>query len=487
MKFQKLAITSLSLMFLFSSCMSNEEFKSTLSQEVSPQFLTKNKNISTSDPSDKWWLEFNDELLNQLIEIGLRNNRDIAISNMSIITSRQLNNINITNLLPLGSASVARQRFSSPGFGPNGVRYDLFQATFDATWELDFFGKNLDRYKAGKLRFLKEAQLYKANTLRVVSEISQNYVALKSLQKQIENLEKISQLRDSLTKIASKKEQNGTASKINIHNAEIDFDSASSALIQTHTDEKVLTYKLAVLLGVTPEKIVEILDNPNRKEIFDYSSGLVPVGLKSDVLNRRPDVSAAAYEVDAALFDKSAQFKEFLPSFNLTAKLGGGAQDLGQMLKNGTNIKDLRGAISVPIFSVGQLMAEYKISKATAKIAVLNYEKTVLSALQDCESQLIRYVNSLEIENNTNHSRQANAKILQINLRKKSVGAIASEELLKSQISDLNSEIQLAQKKADSLINLIALHKSIGGGFEGFEMHFDKDQVSWVQKSKDKI
>ena len=478
MKIYQVAFLTL-FSLLTSACASNNEFKSDIKKDINSEFLTQNSNLSSENPSDNWWLEFNDEVLNQLVDLGLKNNKDIQIANLAIVTSRQLNNIEASTLFPSASVSGGRQRFASPGFGSNGAKYDIYQLTFDAAWELDFLGKNLDRYKAGKLRFLEESQLYKANTLRVASEIAQNYIQLKSLQKQIENLSEISAIKNQLSDIATKKEKNGSASKVNIHNAEINFSSASSQLIAARTNEKIITYKLAVLIGTTPDKIFEILSKPSKNKIFDYSSGLVPVGLKSDILRRRPDIIAAEYEIEATNFDKKAQFKEFFPSFNLTAKIGGGAQDLGDVFKNGTNVKNIQGVISVPIFQAGRLVAEYKISKTKTKIAVLNYEKTVLVALEECESQLVRYVNALQIENNSNRALQASSKILQINQNKKRLGAISKEDLLNSQVETLSSEIQMAQKKSDSLINLIALHKSIGGGFEGYKMRFEKDRIFW--------
>ncbi len=480
MKSQKI-IFPLLLAILASSCANNDEFKSDIKKDVKPSFLSQSTDISNKAPTDQWWLEFNDELLNRLIDLGLKNNRDIQIANQSIVTSRQLNNVDATKLFPTGTAGISRQRFASPGFGPSGVKYDLFQATFDASWELDFLGKNLDRYKAGKLRFLKEAQLYKANSLRITSEIAQNYFALKATQKQIANLEKIHALYSDITQIVTKKEELGIASKSLIHQSGIDQNSAEVSLLEVKTNEKILTYKLAVLVGVTPEEIGDILKPAKQKNIFDYNSGIVPVGLKSDVLKRRPDIIAAEYEIDAALYDKSAQFKEFFPSFNLTARIGGGATSLGDVLKDSTNVKDIRGGVTVPIFSVGQLLAEYKISKSKAKIAVLDYEKTVLTALQDCESQLVRYINSLAIENNSKASLQASNNILQIDQNKKRLGIISKEDVKKSEISALMSENQMAQRKSETLSNLVALHKAIGGGFENYEMHFEKDGVQFVE------
>ena len=483
-------IISFVLIILISSCSKGnklEEKADSFADNVGSEFLTKDENISDSKPKDNWWLEFNDVVLNQLIDLGLKNNKDIQIADLAIITSRQLNNIIASSLLPSFSANLGRQRFASPGFGPNGIEYDIYQTTFDAAWELDFLGKNLDRYKAGKLRFLEEVQLYKAATIRIAAEIAQNYIKLKSSQKQIEDLEEITDIRKKLVAIASQQEKEGRSSKVNIYDAQIELNSSLNQLSEVRVSEKVLTYKLAVLVGKTPEEILGILDKKssknNQKEIFDYYSGIVPVGLKSDIIRRRPDIIAAEYEINAALFDKKAQFKEFFPSFTLTAKIGGGDRDLGEVLKNGTNVKDIRGGISIPIFQAGKLIAEYKISKAEAKIAVLNYEKTILSALEECESQLARYINALQIENNSDNALQAAVKILQINENKKNSGVISTEELLKSQIAVLNSQNQAAQKKSDSLVNLIALHKAIGGGFEGYEMRFEKDRIFWEEKT----
>ncbi|MBU6139991.1 MAG: TolC family protein [Proteobacteria bacterium] len=481
-------ITFLLLLF-FAACSVKKDLGRDIQKDVSAEFITKNRNILSTAPSDKWWMEFNDETLNKLVELGLENNKDIQSASLAIATSRQLNNVSITKLLPTGTAGIGRQRFASPGFGPNGVSYDLYQSTFDAAWELDFFGKNLDRYRAGKLRFLKEAQLYKAIALRITSEIAHNYIELKRAKKQIENLQKISDLKKQLIEISEKKQKTGMFSKSDFHRAEIDFDSASSALIEAQTEEKVLTYRLAVLIGFMPEKMAEFFAQENQKnifqkKIFDYSSGLVPVGLKSDILKRRPDILAAEYEIDAADFDRSAQFKEFFPSFNLTAKIGGGSKSLGDVLKDGANVKDISGRISVPIFSIGQLMAEYKISKAKARSAIIDYEKTVLAAIEECESQIVRYANALQIENNSSHSLSAQKKIFRIDKNKKSFGVISREDLIHSEVTLLISENEMAQKKSSSLINLIALHKAIGGGFDGYEIRFKKDRVFMSEVGK---
>jgi multidrug efflux system outer membrane protein len=466
----------------FANCSKDREFKNHLKGEISSQFLSDSKDINSGDVADKWWLEFNDHLLNKLVAVGLKNNKDIKMANVAIVTSRELNNVNLTEFFPSGSIGLQKQKFSSPAFGPSGIRYSIYQSVANVSWEIDIFGKNLDRYKAGKLRFFKEMQLYKTNALRVAAEITQNYFALKATQKQISNLEEILEAQEKLTKIARSKEKNGLTSKTEIYKARIQYDDASSELIAAKTSEKVIIYRLAVLLGTTPDKALELLNKKNRKEIFDYNSGIMPVGLKSDVLKRRADILAAEYEIDAALYDKSAQFKEFFPSFNISGIIGGGNKSLGKVLNDPTNVQNITGGFTIPIFSYGSLLAQYKISKASAKNAVLNYEKTVIEAIADCESQLINYVNALKIERNSNDAALANKEILQIVKNKKRLGVATTEEVLMGKIAALNSENILAQKKSNSLTYLIALHKSLGGGFEGYKMKFDKDRVSFVKK-----
>jgi len=485
MKFSASIVMTL-FVLCFTSCSGDKEFKTNIKSEISSQFLSSSKDVSSGDPADKWWLEFNDPLLNKLVAVGLENNKDIQMANVAIITSRELNNINLTEFFPSGSIGLQKQRFSSPAFGPSGIKYSIYQAVANVSWEIDIFGKNLDRYKAGKLRFFKEMQLYKTNALRVAAEITQNYFALKAIEKQISNLEEIVQAQDKLSEIARSKEKNGLTSKTEIYKARIEYDDASSDLITAKTSEKVIAYRLAVLLGTTPDKTLEFLKKKNRKEktkeIFDYNSGIMPVGLKSDVLKRRADVLAAEYEIDAALYDKSAQFKELFPSFSISGIVGGGNKSLGKVLNDPTNVQNITGGFTIPIFSYGSLLAQYKISKASAKNAVLNYEKTVLEAIADCESQLINYVNALKIERNSADAALANKEILQIVKNKKRLGVASTEEVLMGKIAALNSENILAQKKSNSLTYLIALHKSLGGGFEGYKMKFDKDRVSFVKK-----
>ncbi len=487
-KFSLTFLGCLSLIFVvfLASCSNDKEFKSPIKDQVKPEFLTDSTTISNSAPADNWWMEFNDPLLNQLVELGLKNNKDIQIASADIATSRDLNDIQVSTLLPSAAVYGGRQRFASPAFGPNGVKYDIYQSGFDAAWELDLFGKNLDRSRAGKLRFLEGVQIYKAAALSIAGEISRNYIELRSAEKQIANLQKIIAAHNQIIAVINRKEKNGTAAKTDIYNATINLGEATAQLTDLQTAQKIATYRLAVLLGKTPDQIGEILNNNLRgispNQIINYQSGIVPVGLKSDILRRRPDIIAAEYEIDAAVFDKKAQLKEFFPSFNLTANIGGGANSLGDVFKNGANVKNIQGFVSVPIFQGGRLIAQYKISKNKAKVAVLNYENTVLKALEECESGLVRYVNSLRSESAAEQQFKASSSIFKISQNKKRLGVISSEEILAAQIAMLKMENQLVIKKQQTLTNLIAFHKAIGGGFEGYEIKFEKDQVLWAKK-----
>jgi outer membrane protein TolC len=408
-----------------------------------------------------------------------KKNYDVKLAGLAIINAREVNSISASSLAPTASANFGRQRFASPAFGPSGVRYDIFQTTFDASWELDFLGKNFERYKASKMRFLQQAELFRAANLRLVSEVTQNYVRLRVAQKQVKNFAEIAALRQQLADIAAKKDKIGSGFKTEIHQAEINLSNALTQLNEAQADEKILGYKLAVLLGISLEEMQEILAKLPPQKILQNSPNLTAVGFKSDILQRRPDIVAAQYEIDATGFEESAQLKEFFPSFSLNVRTGGGAKSPSASAKNGNNLKDIRGNISLPIFPITNLIAQYKITKAKTKEALLDYEKTVLSAIEECESQLVRYSNARKVESNANRAFLASKKILKIDEKKRELGAISDENLLGTKISTLTNEVQMMQKKSESLINLVALHKAIGGGFDGYEMKFKKDAVIW--------
>lgn len=480
---------SLFIILLFlSSCASKDAPKTDIENNVTKSFLTSSKNLSSEAPSDNWWLEFNDATLEKLVNLGLENNKDVQIATASIVTARELNKIEVSQLMPTVAASAGRQKFASPVFGPNGVKYDIYQVGFDVAWEVDFLGKNLDLARAGKLRFLKEAQLYKALALTVTSEITRNYIEMRAAQKQISNLLEISNLRKKLIKIAQEKERNGVVLESDVENAKIDFNTTLNQISELEISQKLATFRLAVLTGMTPDQIMKFLKKPqakkDEKKILNYQSGILPTGLKSDILWRRPDIIAADYELEAAGFDKRAQFKEFFPSFNFTATIAGASKNLGDVFKDGANMKNINGFISVPIFEGGRLVAQYKITKAKEKIAVLNYENTVLKALEECELELVRYINNLQIETAVKEQLQSVNKIFQISQNRNRHGAITKDILLNAKISVLGMENNLVAKKAQTLTSLISFHKAIGGGFAGYKIKFKKDKVSLVEEKK---
>ncbi len=479
-KFLSIAVT---LLILLGSCSVSVKKNDNILDATKKVFFRQDKSFSNQEVEDNWWLKFEDAELQRLIRMALKNNQDVKIANLNIITARELNNIDAAALMPSASVGAARHRFASPAFGPQGLRYDLYQSTFDAVWELDFLGKNLDRYQAGKLRFLKEIQLYKASNLRLISEICQNYVRLRTLQKEGKNLQKIVNIRKKLLEIAQKKDVVGNALKSEAHQATINYSEALNQLNDIKSNEKILGHKLAILVGVIPEKIGHLISD-NSTSILDYYTQQIPLGLPSDLLKRRADIIAAEYEVDAAGYDKRAQFKEFFPSFNLSAKIGGGAKNLGDTIGNGTNVKDISGAISLPIFSANKLIAEYKISKTHIKTALLNYEKTIIAAVEECESQLIRYSNAIYSKTNSYKALDASRKILHIDWKKRELGIIAEEKLLESEIANIVNENNFVERQSESLVNLVALYKALGGGFESQEIQFKDDNISWIKSEK---
>jgi multidrug efflux system outer membrane protein len=478
-----LITTSCSLISKQKSDKKNAEFSQKLGNNFFSILTSEQKKSTIAQIKDDWWQDFNDEKLNKLIELAIENNTDLKMMNQSIVVSRQLNNIDASVIFPSGSVNFIRQRFSQVGFGPSGLSYDLYQSTIDAAWELDFLGKNLDRYKASKIRFLEDLQLYKYNHLRLAAEVSINYFSYFNSQKQIDNLAKIYHKKNQILQIAKSEKSIGVIEKSDLLDIEIEINSIKSNIVAEENKQKLILYKLAFLTAKLPEEVLQIVQNIDSKNIFKYRDYSNNFALRSEILKNRPDVVVAEMEIDATDFEQKAQFKEFFPSFNLTARIGGGSNDISQVLKDASNIKDIRGGFSLPIFSYSSLIAKYKISKSKAKTAILNYENVVLKAVEDVESSIDSYFAKQKIYKNSYQNYLHQQEINHINQQKFKVGRISSKRYLQSEINLIKFESEAISKKAESLISLISMHKAVGGGFSSYQVNFEKNQANLVKKS----
>lgn len=474
----------LSVTLLLSGCMVGPDYhRPTL---CLPKAFEENP-LSASADEDffQWWQQFDDPLLDALIEEALSANYDLRIAIEKIEQARAQYRIERSHLWPEIDihASATRTRISqtlfppppppAPTFFPKYL--NLFQVGFDAIWELDFWGK---------FRRAKNAAYYTAQAMRsdaegvliaLVSEVAVNYVNIRALQEKITLTEMRIQADEREIEIAKNLFQIGLQNDIPINNLMSSLQTERASLPTLIISFKQTVYALALLLGREPECFIGFFE-----ERGPIPSGVcrVPAGLPSDLLRRRPDVHSAERQLAAATEEIGVAVADFFPHIALTGiSVGGGGNRIGSNI--GYASRKLGKLITEPsrMFSVGlglnwnmldfgRVWSQIDVNNSLQRQALLNYEKTVITALSDVESALAAYFEEQERRNILLEKVEIDRNTYGITEDLYRIGLANETQVLEALKALILSENTLVESEQALAGDLIALYKALGGNWE---------------------
>ncbi|MDF1931227.1 efflux transporter outer membrane subunit [Legionella pneumophila] len=259
----------------------------------------------------------------------------------------------------------------------------------------------------------------------------------------------------------------GVSSEVDVSLAEGQLKNTESVLPNYITQIQVNAYQIAVMLGKDPQTIlkdiakIQSLPKPPQK---------VPMGLRSDILRQRPDIRATERQLASAVAEIGVAVADFFPQFNLSvSNLAFQSTSVDTLFQSSSGFWLMGPQVSLPIFHGGQIRANVESKKAVAQQAAIQYKKIILQALQEAQSALVRYSQSLD----TNHSLRAaiiaNKRAVQFAKKRFQYGEDDYLSLLQSEAALLNAETQEVNSEVSSLTALISLYKALGGGWENFE------------------
>ncbi|MGH1540663.1 MAG: efflux transporter outer membrane subunit [Arenicella sp.] len=408
-----------------------------------------------------WWTVFNDPMLDDLVIRVASDNLDIAIAQQRILESRALRGVSRAALLPsLGtSSSYVRSK-------KNNAIQDAYEVGFDAAWEIDFVGGNRRAIEASTAR-LESTKAFKHHIiLSVIAETARNYIELRGHQKRIALLVRNVALQQQTINLLRASFDNGLSREVDVTRAESQLANTQSLIPNIAAEVRAGTYRLAMLTGKQPDALYKVLE---KSKPLPAPEEVVPLGLKSDLLKRRPDIQVAEKKLAAATADIGVAVAKLYPSFSLTGSLGFSAADFSNLFKNASETFLFTPSIHFPIFSAGKIRAQINVAEIRHSIAAIEYEKTLLTALKETESILVRYAKEQETRAQLKRAVKSSTRSVELsNVLYKNgltnfVGVLDAEQQLTT------TEDALVQSETRVLTNLIALYKALGGGWEVFE------------------
>ena len=413
----------------------------------------------------RWWEQFGDPVLDQLIEQALQQNRDLVQAAARV--DRFLGALSVTRsqFYPQvgysGSASRNRASQNGPSPLPAGADrdYSLYEAALGAGWQIDLFGRVRREAEAAQAAVYASEQGRRGVVLSVVTSVATAYIALRALDRQLEIARATEKNYAGSLKLFDLRHQGGTVSELERSQVESQYRQAQAAVPSLERQVAQQENLLSVLLGRNPGDI------PRGKPIDELADPAVPAGLPSALLERRPDILQAEENLRAANASIGAAKAQYFPTLSLTGLLGLQSTSLDNFAKSGSQTGSLAAAIAGPIFTFGAISGQVSSAEAAEREARAFYEQVVQNAFRETNDALVGVQKRREEYDALARRTEALRTYARLSRAKYEGGLSSYIEVLYAEnelfAAELTSVATLAQRDAE----LVNLYKALGGGW----------------------
>lgn len=417
-----------------------------------------------------WWHGFNDQVLDSLMDRAFAGSLDLREAAARVREARAVRGATAADRLPSVNArgSGAQRRSSANSFGgpggPPGEESDLYDAGFDATWELDLFGRvrrsveAADADAAGAVESQRDARVVLA------AEVARNYVLYRSAQARLGIARENVRAQQETLDLSSDRFKAGIASELDVARARAQLETTRSQLPTLESSLKAAAFRLDVLLGLMPGTLAPELEAgapvPPRP-------AAVPIGLPAELVRRRPDIRRAERALAAATARVGVATADLYPRFTLDGSFGFESGEFGTLFRAGSRTWGV-GPLAVrwPVFDGGRIRAAIRVQEARQERALVAYERSVLGAYEEVANALVAYARVRDRRDLLAQAVEADRRAVELAGELWRRGLTDFLDVLDTQRVLFQLEDQLAESDAETTTTLVALYKALGGGWD---------------------
>lgn len=404
----------------------------------------------------EWWKTFADPQLDALTAQALAHNTSLQAATARLAQARALLKNADANRLPQLGAQGGAARQGGDAAQQRGSSYNVGLA---ASYELDLVGRLSQASRAARLDAQAAESLLAGARLLVQADVAQTYFALRALDAERALVrETVAAYRDTL-KLTERRHAAGDIAELDVARVRTEVASTEAQALALDRRRSELETALAVLVGELPASLAV------AEGQWTETLPLVPAGLPSSMLARRPDIAAAQAGYQAAQQRLGVAQKAWFPTLNLTATAGGVSPELSDLFKSSAGLWGVNALLSLPLFDGGRREAGVQNAAAQADEAAARYREQVLLAFKDVEDQLSGLA-LLAAQREVQAQAVASAqRALQLSDSRYRNGLVSQLELLDARRSELANRRQALQVRAAQYQSTIALIKALGGGW----------------------
>ena len=424
--------------------------------------------FSSETPDVRWWRQFQDPLLEALIGQALAANHDLRIASARLEQARALRHLQALDVTPGIQARGGFTRTAYPAQGFSGIPRDAreaqwFETGFDATWELDLFGRVRRSIEAARAEEQTAAARRRAVLISLMAEVARNYCELRGLQYQLAVARTNAQVQEETLRIVEAKLRGGRATELDVARARAQYESTLALIPSLESAIQQTIHRLGVLSGREPAALAPQLE-PARP--LPRLPERIPVGNPADLLRRRPDVQEAERALAAATARIGVATADLFPRVTLLGTLGWQADTLSRLGGAGSDAWSFGPRIQWAALDLVRVRDRIAAARANADAELANYEKTVLLALEDAENALVN-LGRIRVETAHLHSAVASARrAAELAEERYKAGVAEYLTVLDANRTLLELERQLALAETRLLTAHVAVYKALGGGWE---------------------
>lgn len=435
-------------------------------QSLAPDIAPASPQASIAD--EPWTAVFQDRTLQQLITEALASNLDLRIAAQRVLESQAQVGVSRSQQLPSinGGASYSALQIPSSLAGtkndgsPANSFYRGGGISASAAWNLDFWGLYRRQTEAARAELLASEWGQRATRTTLIRSVAESYFALRSLDAELAITQNTIKARQDSLKLTQSLDQHGAGSLADVRQAEELLHAAQANLPDLRRRIAIEENTISVLLGHQPEAIergLPVEDQPHPEQI--------PVGVPSELLERRPDVQQAEAKLIAANARIGVARAQYFPQISLTSMGGAASNQLNAIASSSNAYWYAAGSISQPIFDGGRIRSNYRLSKAQEQEMLLEYQKTILNALKDASNSLVSYKETRERREEQGLQVQSAQDAVRLARLRYSGGNTSYLEVLTTDTDLYAAQLLLAQDQQQEAASLVQVYAALGGGW----------------------
>jgi multidrug efflux system outer membrane protein len=417
-----------------------------------------------------WWKQFHDQELEKLVLRATTSNVDLKAAVARVAQARSNVYIARADGLPQLNASVdaSRDRFRDVA-AQSRTNYEIvpiednnFQGGFSLSWELDVFGRVRNEVRAAKFDAVAANENRHDVLVALLGDVGRYYADLRGTQLRLEIARKNLEIEQDIVALTKGRTQAGLGNGFDVEQAQAQLDSVEAAVPPLEYTLRVDIHRLSVLTGQEPEALsAELLGSQPLPAI----PPVIPVGLPSDLLKRRPDIRSADAQLQSQMARIGQAKADYFPRFSLTGSVDRQNTQVRYLTLGASNIYSIGPTVELPVFQGGRIRANVALQKSRAAELANTYRSTVLNALEETQNAIENYSREQDRHRALDASSRDQQSALELAQTQFRAGLITFLPVLDAERQLYTVQDQQAISSSMLVIDTVTIYRALGGGW----------------------